>query len=503
MGEKFMKIKLVLLSILCSVLLLCPFSTSTQTITMGKTPDWSDGSFQGVWEKRSDNASGFILGTLDQGRRPTIGTFSGVWNTTGGLESGTFHGVFYGIFILGKWQNLEGKETHRISGILSLNETHFSARLISQKTGLIYITGVHDASFLPKPTGSYDVGVKSIHLIDSSRPENFTEDPSDVREMMVQLWYPIDPINNPEKRTEYMDYQTFQWLKNRSPVPLITIPNNAYLFVRPHEYNETNIAQGVFPVVIFSPGYDGVYQIYTSFIEDLVSHGFVVASINHPFVSGITVFPDGRTIGLAEVPTDPLERQQFFDMSLQTIAGDAKFVLDTLTEMNATDPDFSDHFDLSKVGMYGHSFGGANTAVCCYEDARFRAGLTLDGVFYEQFIPGNINVPFLFMFAQARLSNDSTIMYMWNHSANDTFKMNISGSTHYAFTDVGVLLAHLVPLIPPKLLMFGSIDPKRMVNVTRTYVNAFFEVYLKGAPIETLLNLSALFDEVQMDYKQG
>ena len=223
-----------------------------------------------------------------------------------------------------------------------------------------------------------------------------------------------------------MDYPTFQWLKNRSPIPLITIPNNAYLFVRPHGRNETMIASGVFPVVIFSPGYDGVYQIYTSFIEDLVSHGFVVASINHPYVSGITVFPDGRTVGLASVPTDPVAQAAFFNMSLRTIVGDAKFVLDTITEMNATDPDFSGHFDLSRVGMYGHSFGGANTAVCCYEDARFRAGLTLDGVFYPQFIPGNITVPFLMMFAEARLANDSTIHYMWNHTTNDTFKMSIA-----------------------------------------------------------------------------
>jgi hypothetical protein len=153
--------------------------------------------------------------------------------------------------------------------------------------------------------------------------------------------------------------------------------------------------------------------------------------------------------------------------------------------------------------MYGHSFGGANTAVCCYEDSRFRAGLTLDGVFYEQFIPGNITVPFLYIFAESRLANDSTVTYMWNHTVDDTFKMSIIGSTHYAFTDVGVLLSHLVPLIPPRLLSFGSIAPKRMVNITRTYVTVFFEVTLKGQPIETLLNLSSQFDEVQFDYKLG
>ena len=497
-----MKKQFVISAILCSLLILCSFSISTTSITIQKLPDWPDGTFQGEWIKRNENTSGFIFGTLNQGRRPNIGTITGEWNSTGENDTGTFRGIFFGMILIGQWVNLNTGENNRIAGIIRYNDTHFSARVISTQTGLIEISGVHEESFLPKPTGSYGIGVTSMHLIDASRPENFTTDPSDVREMMVKLWYPIE-TNNLATRSEYMDYPTFQWLKNRSPVPLFTIPNNAYLFVHPHSFNQTNIATGCFPVVIFSPGYDGVYQIYTSFIEDIVSHGFVVASINHPYVSGITVFPDGRAVGLAKVPTDPVERSEFFNMSLRSIADDAKFVVDTISQMNETDPEFSGHFDLSKVGMYGHSFGGANTAVCCYEDARFQAGLTLDGVFYQQFIPENITVPFLFIFAEARLANDSTIVYLWNHTTGDTFKMNISGSTHYAFTDVGVLLSHLVPFIPPRFLLFGSIEPKRMVNITKSYVNAFFEVYLKGEPLQKLLDLSVLFDEVLLDYKLG
>ena len=502
MGDKNIKKQSVIATLLCILLILCSFSTAVIPVTARSLPDWPDGSFQGVWSKQMDDTSGSFWGVLNQGRRATRGTFSGGWNISGGTDTGTFHGVFYGMILVGQWDVTGTGKTTRVIGILRLNETSFSARLISPEAGFIDISGIHNASFLPKLTGIYGVGVITMHLIDTSRSENFTTEPTDAREMMVQLWYPIETSHS-GTRTEYMDYPTFQWLKDRSPIPLITIPNDAYRFVRPHGRNETNIAAGMFPVVIFSPGYDGVYQIYTSFIEDLVSHGFVVASINHPYVSGITVFPDGHTVGLADVPIDPLVRSAFFNMSLRTIVGDAKFVLNTITEMNKTDPDFSGHFDLSKIGMYGHSFGGANTAVCCFEDPRFRAGLTLDGVFYPQFIPGNITVPFLFMFAEASLTNDLIIMYLWNHTTNDTFKMSVLGSTHYAFTDVGVLLSHLVPSIPPRFLSFGSIAPKRMVNITRTYITVFFEVSLKGEPIETLLNLSSQFDEVQYDYKPG
>ena len=488
--------------VLCGLLLFCLFSPALASAEVKLPVDWPDGTFTGEWSTQKQNAQGFFWGVTNQGRRATQGTFNGEWNTSNTSENGTFRGIFFGPVVIGSWQITGNVKTSRMIGVLQVNETAFSARLIRPGAGVILLSGTHDISFLPKPTGSYGIGIKTFHLIDNSRPENFTADTTDVREIMMQLWYPIQS-NTAGTRAEYMDYPTFQWLKGRSPIPLITIPNNAYLFIRPHLRNQTTIASGMFPVVVFSPGYDGVYQIYTSFIEDLVSHGFIVASINHPYVSGITVFPDGRTVGLAEVPSDPAARSAFFNMSLRTIVGDAKFVLDTITEINTSDPDFSGHFDLSNVGMYGHSFGGANTAVCCYEDQRFDAGLTLDGVFYPDFIPGNITVPFLFMFAEARLVTDETITYMWDHTSNDTFNMSIAGSTHYAFTDVGVLLAHFVPLVPPRLLLFGSIAPKRMVNITRTYVTVFFEVYLKGEPLGNLLNLSSLFDEVLFDYKLG
>lgn len=495
-----MKKQMILSTSLSILLILCSCSLPAPAVTAKEPADWADGTFHGTWSNQKTGTSGSLWGVLNQGRRATRGTFSGEWNTSEKTEGGTISGVFQGVLVVGQWLIAGEEKTTNMIGFLRLNETQFSARLFITGTGMIKISGSHDASFLPKLTGTYGVGVSSLHLIDASRPENFTTDTSDVREMMVQLWYPTEPtLEGP--RATYMDYPTFQWLKGRSPIPLVSIPNNAYLFVRPHGHNETSIASGLFPVVIFSPGYDGVYQIYTSFIEDLVSHGFVVASINHPYVSGITVFPDGRTVGLAEVPTDPVARSAFFNMSLRTIVQDAKYVVDILTEMNVTAPKFLGHFDLSHVGMYGHSFGGANTAVCCYEDARFDAGLTLDGVFYQQFTPRNITVPFLYMYAENRLVNDSTVGYMWNHTTGDTFKMSIAGSTHYAFTDVGVLLSHLVPLIPPRLLSFGTIAPKRMVNITRAFVTVFFEVTLKGAPLENLLTLPDQFDEVQLDYK--
>ena len=463
-----------------------------------QNPDWPDGTFQGHWSTKT--SSGAIHGTLNQGRRNTIGLFTATWNST--TATGTLSGLFLGPIAYGHWT--EGNTSHSFIGVLKVTAASFSGLLLCRGLGVIKINGQYDASFMPALTGSYGIGVQSLHLIDPSRPEPFTTDPNDTREIMVQLYYPTDnaAIGEP---VQYMDPLTFLWLKNQSPIPLFTIPNDAYTFVHPHGQMQVPIAPGLHPVLIFSPGYDGVYQIYTSLIEDLASHGFVVAAINHPYVSGIVVFPGNRTVYIATPPSDPAQHDAFLAMSLGVMVGDAKFTLDVLTQMNLTDPVFAGHFDLGRVGMLGHSFGGGNTGVCCFEDARFKAGLTLDGYFSPSFINGTIHQPFCMMVQDSRYlpGIDNNTMYVWNHTTNDTFVVGIRNSTHYAYTDVGVLLSHLVPAIPPKALNFGAIPPKRMVNVTRAYEVAFFEVYLMGHPLQELLDLSNSYPEAMVTYKLG
>jgi hypothetical protein len=150
--------------------------------------------------------------------------------------------------------------------------------------------------------------------------------------------------------------------------------------------------------------------------------------------------------------------------------------------------------------MYGHSFGGASTAICCYEDPRFLCGLTLDGVFYLDRISNGIDKPFTLMIAESSY-NETFVDWMWDHLNTDAYLVIINGSTHYAYTDVGILLNHLVPLIPPNFLGFGTIEPKRMVNITRIFELMFFEVYLKGRSVEDLINLGQFYEDVVFDYK--
>jgi hypothetical protein len=498
MNKSIINKKNILLSLLIILILILNnvnFSASKIKLSNkeNEAVEWFDGNFKGSWENTKENLNGKICGNLNFGRTSFEGEFQGEWNNSDD-SFGTIKGRFKNSFVTGIIKTNDKIIPNFFFGKLDFNKTNFSAVIFTIQSGIFNINGEYKASFLPPLTGPYGVGLKSMHLIDEKRFENFTKDnPNDFREMMIQICYPIDKEIK-EPRVEYMDSPTFAWLKDRSPVPLVTVPDNAYTFVRPHGKKEPPISkdQKNYPVIIFSPGYDGVYQIYTSLIEDIVSNGFIVVAINHPYVSGITVFPDGRKVYLAENSSG--------ELGLRSVVEDAKFVLNTITDLNCSDPNLQGCFDLSKVGMYGHSFGGASTSICLYEDNRFLCGLTLDGVFYLDYIPEGIKKPFLLMIAENRF-NDENVQEMWDHLHSDSYKVEVLGSTHYAYTDVGVLLNHLVPLIPNRILGFGTIEPKRHVNITRMFELAFFDVYLKDENVDRLTDLALIFDDVVFEYK--
>ena len=52
-----------------------------------------------------------------------------------------------------------------------------------------------------------------------------------------------------------------------------------------------------YPVLIFMEGLSGLRQMNTFQVEELVSHGYIVAAIDQPYAAAEVVFPDGRQVG--------------------------------------------------------------------------------------------------------------------------------------------------------------------------------------------------------------
>jgi len=455
------------------------------------SPHWADGWFNGTIFTGDENV-GWIYGYLAIGRRPTVGRLEGEWEIFN--NSGTVSARFFGPLVIGISSSAEGSQP--LIGWLNRNNSHFTVQLPSFGDNTpLSIRGKHFESFMPLPTGPYNIGTEIVHLIDESRAEEFTDNAEDYREMMVQLWYPTDMTQG--RWADYMDPVAFDWLKHQSPIPLFMIPDQAYTYVGTHAYLNASCAQGSFPILIFSHGYDGVRAIYTSLIEDLVSHGFIVAAINHPYIAGVTVFPDGRTVKLALAPEDPEQQEDYYQTAFRSVSGDILFTLDYLTIVNDSHSHLNGHLDLHRVGVYGHSFGGGATVDVCASDPRFRAGATLDGFMV---VEEEMNAPLLFMLAEGR-ANSSGIQTLWAKLTGSAYLAEVKGSAHYSYTDVGILLSHLAPLLPITALGFGSIDAKLLVRIINDFLRTFFDVHLNGSPVSSILAVAEQYEEVLFAYK--
>src|SRR5262249_35154750 len=166
-----------------------------------------------------------------------------------------------------------------------------------------------------------------------------------------------------------------------------------------------------FPVLIFSHGggIPGLY--YTAMIEDLVSHGYVVAAVEHTFDGGTVVFPDGRIVSQSGWDEDAKrtkeERAAFHAARHRVGARDNSFVLDQLEKTNTSvlpgvPVSLQGRLDTKKVGAVGHSLGGMISVVSVGEDKRFRIGLNLDGGLDAGQTYGALHQPVFAMYGDAR-----------------------------------------------------------------------------------------------------
>ena len=175
------------------------------------------------------------------------------------------------------------------------------------------------------------------------------------RELMVQLWYPAQPSHNrfaryrePRETNAFSSYQSAILTHSRLDAPVA-------------------LAGAPFPVILFNHAWGGRRTNDTFLTEELASHGYIVASIDHTYNARLVAFPDGRVVrGIASNDIDDPESstqervRAIWDKELAKSVADQRFVLDRLEVMNraAGSPWFG-RLDTDHAGAIGHSFGGA------------------------------------------------------------------------------------------------------------------------------------------------
>jgi predicted dienelactone hydrolase len=125
--------------------------------------------------------------------------------------------------------------------------------------------------------------------------------------------------------------------------------------------DDAEVADGVFPLVVFSHGLTASGPAYEGRIREWARAGYVVAAPTFPLSSG----PGGVLGDYVHQPAD------------------VSFVIDELLDLPADDP-LAGHLDAEAIGAAGHSLGAITTIglafnSCCADD-RIDAAIEISGL---------------------------------------------------------------------------------------------------------------------------
>jgi dienelactone hydrolase len=342
----------------------------------------------------------------------------------------------------------------------------------------------HLLTRLPAPSGPHAVGTTAFSWVDTAREETFTEDKKDQRELMMRVWYPATPTPQAQPAPYFLvRREGIAQLKQGG----LDLPPGVLDFVHTHSVAEAPLAAGErFPVILFSPGAGFSPTFYASVLEELASHGYVVVATSHTYTNGPVIFPDGRYAPNTQEPSG-LFGTPYFDV----LVTDLRFVLSQVRALDAGDARgrFTGRLDLERVGVFGHSIGGAASAIVCQKETGVRACANLDGTFQGPWDKG-ITQPLLLVHAQ--VNEDGTHRAFINNRRAPVYEVTVSQAGHLTFSDLPLLLELMKsydPKVSAETFDTGTLEPaERAMSITRAWVLAFAEEHVKGSGESPLLH---------------
>lgn len=309
----------------------------------------------------------------------------------------------------------------------------------------------------PKTTGDYSVQTAKYTWTDPDRKDAFSET-GEVRSLTVEFWFPQD-------------------------------------------------GAATYPLVVFSHGAFGFSGSNYSTFAELASNGYVVASIGHTHHAFYTMSTDGKlTIadsdfiakaGEINEAVGPESKEVVYNttrewMTLRT--DDIAFTIDTI--LTAAGSDGAELplslIDREKIGLMGHSLGGAASAQTGRERNDIDAVIVLDGTMLGEEVSLENNavilneipypVPLLNVYAEDHYTaaieadGDAYDNFYASRNALCSYETVFLGAGHLNFTDL--------PLFSPalaRMLGVGTIDERYCIETTNQVVLEFFDRFLKDS----------------------
>jgi predicted dienelactone hydrolase len=291
---------------------------------------------------------------------------------------------------------------------------------------------------LPAPTGSYNVGRVNYDWIDAGRLNPYAPVAGTKQELAVWLWYPAEVVTS-SQTAEYLPPYWRSALETHQGFVLSRLLSRDLSRVKSHSWSDTAVSQqeATYPVIVLRAGGGALSSDYTSIAEDLASHGYVVVSIDALYRTVVTAFPDGR------VPYAAAEKAATQAMGVWV--EDVKFVLQRLKELDLNDPSgrFEGRLELQRIGIVGHSLGGATAAQFCHDDPQCKAGIDIDGIPFGSVVQESLHQPFFFILSDHRRESGpeapivaGKIESIYRKLPAETrWQAMIDGANHFSFSD--------------------------------------------------------------------
>jgi Platelet-activating factor acetylhydrolase, isoform II len=341
---------------------------------------------------------------------------------------------------------------------------------------------------LPSVSGSYAIGRLEYTWEDPNRLETLAPDQgssSQNRKLFIWIWYPALPVAGaspapylPAAWSKAVDEDRSLWKNLYQSTSKIHV----------HAVENAPL-QGKSPLLIFTAGYGQLPPSYTTLIEDLASHGYIVAGVVNPYSSPVVVYPNGQVIRRSPAGTIPETApdggQAAADRLVDVWADDIHSTIDILEKLNVNPASRIDgHLDMSQIGVFGHSFGGAASAEACLVDVRCKAVIDIDGTLYGAAAKQGTIPPFLIIRSQPfSEALEKTVNESFAASrSRGALTITIQGTRHFSFTDMAVTFAPALRLVG----ILGSINGERGLAITSYYVRTFFDRYLLDVPSPSL-----------------
>lgn len=278
---------------------------------------------------------------------------------------------------------------------------------------------------------------------------------------------------------------------------------DAMLRAKWHAVADAPAATGRFPVLVFAHGNHQLPSNYNAVLEGLVSRGYVVLAIASPGIAEVAPQAGGRIASNTTLDDD----------SYDTMARDIASAVVRLPSLDAAaGQPFAGHLDLGRVGVFGHSIGGAAAVLASARVPSIRAAANLDGDYGGASAVEQPRVPLLYITSQPP-NRPAQPKSEWDDERNEVrragiwrrvggrspqaIRIRVGGMFHSNFQDEALLPAYAIPE-RKRGSRFGSIDGARGLELITRLLAGFFAAALDGPSAEGLQETVAKFPEADL-----